>query len=97
MKNPEEMTLDEIREELRQLGVTPRLAGLIANELTTVEQRVRRQRPQPGQPKPDPLAAQFYVLKQYGMTNGEIGTGLNRKGTLFITLTTREEYDKTAA
>jgi hypothetical protein len=97
MKKPEELTLDEIRDELRQLGMTPRLITLIANELSAVEQRVRRQRPEPGQPKPDPLVAQFNVLRQYGMTNGDIGAGLNRKGTLFIVLTTREEYEKNAA
>jgi hypothetical protein len=97
MKAPEEMTLDEIRDELRRMGVTPRLTRLIADELSMVEQQVRRQRPQPGEAKPDPLAAQFNVLRRYGMTHGGIGTGLNRKGTLFITLTTREDYEKSAA
>lgn len=97
MKKPEEMTIEEIRDELRRLGVTPRLTALIANELAAVEQRVRRERPQPGQAKPDPLVAQFHVLKRYGMTNGDIGTGLNRKGALFVTLSTLEEYAKNAA
>jgi hypothetical protein len=31
------------------------------------------------------------------MANDEIGTGLNHEGALFITLTTHEEYERTAA
>jgi hypothetical protein len=43
----------------------------------------------------DPLRAQLLVLKAYGMTDPDLR--LNRKGVLFVTLTTREEIEKSAA
>ena len=92
MKKPEEMTLEEIRVELRSMGVTEKLITLVAREMEAAEQRAKSQR---GAGKAyDPLRAQLYVLKANGMANPDLT--LNRKGTLFITLTTREEIEAAA-
>jgi hypothetical protein len=93
MKQPEEMTLAEIRAELRQMGVTDRLTKLVLREMAAAEERVNKLKG-PEMAKYDPLRAQLYVLKANGMTNPDLS--LNRKGTLFITLTTREEIEQAA-
>lgn len=92
MKQPEEMTLAELRSELRQMGVSDRLMTLIQRELTAAEERVVEAKP--GTPAYDPLRAQLFVLKANGMTDPDLS--LNRKGKLFITLTTREEIERAA-
>jgi hypothetical protein len=97
MQKPEEMSLPEIRTELRQMGVTERLISLILREMAAAEQRVTAASSKRGSgPKPqyDPLRAQLFVLKANGMTNPDLS--LNRKGKLFITLTTREEIERAA-
>jgi hypothetical protein len=94
MKRPDEMTLDELRSELRQLGVTERLMTLIQREMAQAEQRAATAKNVPGKPKYDPLRAQLFVLKANGMTKPDLG--LNRKGELFVTLTTREEIERAA-
>jgi hypothetical protein len=92
MKEPEEMNLAELRAELRSMGVTERLAALVQREMRAAEERVVA--PAANGSKYDPLRAQLFVLKANGMANPDLS--LNRKGTLFITLTTREEIEKAA-
>ncbi|HZS83323.1 MAG TPA: hypothetical protein VFA50_10630 [Stellaceae bacterium] len=96
MKQPEEMTLNELRTELRQMGVTDRLTALVRREMQAAEQRVAKAsgKAGSGKAKYDPLRAQLFVLKANGMTNPDLT--LNRKGMLFVTLTTREEIERAA-
>jgi hypothetical protein len=96
MKEPEEMTLGELRTELRQMGVTERLVTLILREMGAAEQRIQKamKTSRDAKAKYDPLRAQLYVLKAHGMTNPDLS--LNRKGKMFITLTTREEIEQPA-
>ena len=94
MKEPEEMTLAELRTELRQMGVTERLMSLILREMGAAEQRVQKAAKREDGGKYDPLRAQLFVLKANGMTNPDLS--LNRKGKLFITLTTREQIEQAA-
>jgi hypothetical protein len=92
MKEPEDMTLVELRAELRSTGITERLSALILREMDAAERRVEQaQTNQTGKSAYDPLRAQLYVLKAHGMTDADLS--LNRKGKLFITLTTREEIE----
>ena len=93
MKRPEEMTLEELRTELRELGVTERLMQLIRREMEAAEQRASAPR-KTGEKKYDPLRAQLFVLKANGMTTPDLS--LNRKGELLVTLTTREEIERAA-
>jgi hypothetical protein len=93
MKRPEDMTLEELRTELRELGVTERLLKLVQREMAAAEQRALAPR-KPGEKKYDPLRAQLFVLKANGMTTPDLS--LNRKGELFVTLTTREEIERAA-
>ena len=88
MKNPDEMTIDELRGELRRVGMTDRLIALAAKEMKEAEQRA-------AVAKRDPLRSQLYVLKAYGMTNPDLS--VNRKGVLFVTLATLEDMQQTAA
>jgi hypothetical protein len=94
MKEPEEMDLAEIREELRQMGVTERLMKLVLREMAAAEERIEHMKGKSDKGKYDPLRAQLFVLKANGMTNPDLS--LNRKGKLFITLTTREEIEQAA-
>jgi hypothetical protein len=94
MKRPEEMTLAEIRAELRQVGVTERLIALVQREMNAAEQRVVTTAPNGSGPKYDPLRAQLFVLKANGMTNPDLS--LNRKGELLVTLITREDIERAA-
>jgi hypothetical protein len=94
MKEPEEMSIPELRAELRAQGVTERLGSLILREMGEAERRIEQAKRRT-QGKYDPLRAQFYVLKTHGMTNPDLS--LNRKGRLFIQLTTREGEDVGAA
>jgi hypothetical protein len=95
MKEPEEMSLAELRAELRQMGVTERLQSLVLREMAAAEERVSAAQAK-GDSKGsyDPLRAQLFVLKANGMTDPDLS--LNRKGKLFITLTTREEIERAA-
>jgi hypothetical protein len=93
MKAPEDMTLAELRAELRSMGVTERLMTLVQREMRAAEERVVPPSANGGV-KYDPLRAQLFVLKANGMANPDLS--LNRKGMLFITLTTREEIEKAA-
>ena len=95
MKEPEQMTIAEIRAELRAMGVTERLGTLILREMGEAEQRIERAKKATRDTKYDPLRAQLYVLKTHGMTNADLS--LNRKGSLFIQLTTRAEEPGPAA
>ena len=95
MKEPEQMTIAEIRAELRAMGVTERLGTLILREMGEAEQRIERAKKGGRDAKYDPLRAQLYVLKTHGMTNADLS--LNRKGSLFIQLTTRAEEPGPAA
>jgi hypothetical protein len=88
MKKPEEMTIEELRDELRRVGMTDRLIALATKEMKEAEQRAVIA-------KRDPLRAQLYVLKAYGMTNPDLS--VNRKGVLFVTLSTLEDMQQTAA
>jgi hypothetical protein len=88
MKEPEEMTVGELRAELRAQGVTERLGTLILREMGEAERRIEQAKKRTNA-KYDPLRAQLFVLKTHGMTNADLS--LNRKGKLFIQLTTREE------
>jgi len=88
MKETEAMTTAELRAELRSLGVTERLGTLILREMGEAERRIEKAQAAT-QGKYDPLRAQLFVLKAHGMTNPDLS--LNRKGQLFIALTTREE------
>jgi hypothetical protein len=94
MKEPEEMTLAELRTELRQMGVTERPTSLILREMGAAEQRILKAGKREDGGKYDPLRAQLFVLKANGMTNPDLS--LNRKGKLFITLTTREQIEQAA-
>lgn len=96
MKEPEEMSLAELRTELRQTGITERLATLILREMGAAEQRIQQEikKNRDARAKYDPLRAQLFVLKAHGMTNPDLS--LNRKGKLFVTLTTREEVEQAA-
>ena len=96
MKNPEDMTLAELRTELRQMGVTEKLMALVRREMEAAEERAVAASKKAGDAKGkyDPLRAQLFVLKANGMTNPDLS--LNRKGLLFVTLTTREEIEEAA-
>jgi hypothetical protein len=89
MKEPEQISVAEIRAELRAMGVTERLGTLILREMGEAEQRIERAKKGSRDAKYDPLRAQLYVLKTHNMTNADLS--LNRKGSLFIQLTTRAE------
>jgi hypothetical protein len=91
MKQPEDMTLAEIRVELRRMGVTERLVTLILREMGAAEQRIQETMKKSRDAKYDPLRAQLFVLKAHGMTNADLS--LNRKGQLFIHLTTRQDTE----
>ena len=94
MKEPEDMTIAEMRAELRAMGVTERLSLLILREMGEAERRIEQaQKRKEG--NYDPLRAQLFVLKTHGMTNADLT--LNRKGLLFIQLTTRDEEPGPAA
>ncbi len=88
MKEPEDLTIAELRADLRSMGVTDRLASLILREMGEAERRIDEAQKKNGGGKYDPLRAQFFVLKSHGMTNPDLT--LNRKGRLFIALSTRE-------
>ena len=92
MKEPEDLTVDELRTDLRGMGVTDRLASLILREMGEAERHIGEAQKKNGGGKYDPLRAQFFVLKSHGMTNADLS--LNRKGRLFIALTTREPSDE---
>jgi hypothetical protein len=89
MKEPEDMSVAELRAELRAMGVSERLASLILREMGEAEQRIEQAQSTSGDAKYDPLRAQLFVLKSHGMTGSDLA--LNRKGKLFIALTTRED------
>jgi len=89
MKEPEQMTVAELRHELRAMGVTERLSSLILREMGAAEGRIEQARKLSRDAKYDPLRAQLFVLKSHGMTTPDLA--LNRKGRLFIALTTRED------
>lgn len=89
MKEPEDMTTAELRAELRAMGLTERLVSLVLREMGEAEHRIAQARTNGGDAKYDPLRAQLFVLKSHGMTAPDLT--LNRKGRLFIALTTREE------
>jgi hypothetical protein len=89
MKEPEDMTIADMRAELRAMGVTERLSQLILREMGEAERRIEQAQKGGKKGKYDPLRAQLHVLKAHGMTNPDLS--LNRKGTLFIQLTTREQ------
>src|SRR5689334_6620166 len=74
MKEPEDMTLGELRTELRQMGVTERLTTLILREMGAAEQRIQKamKASRDAKTKYDPLRAQLYVLKAHGMTNSDL-------------------------
>ena len=91
MKDPQEMSVAELRDELRRMGMTNKLIVLAAQEMAVAEKRATAAR----QANYDPLRAQLFVLKAYGMTNPDLS--LNRKGVLFVTLTTREAIESSAA
>jgi hypothetical protein len=95
MKETEKMSIAEIRTELRQMGVTEKLMKLILREMAAAEKRIEQDTKKPGRSQYDPVRAQLYVLKANGMTNPDLT--LNRKGMLFIALTTREASDEQAA
>jgi hypothetical protein len=94
MKQPEEMELDDIRAELRRMGVTDRLVTLILREMAATEERIAKSAGRGAKEKYDPVRAQLFVLKANGMTNPDLS--LNRKGKLFIALATREERERAA-
>ena len=94
MKEPEEMTIAELRGELRAMGVTERLTTLVLREMGEAERRIEQARQTSRETKYDPMRAQLFVLKAHGMTYPDLS--LNRKGKLFITLTTREEIQPSA-
>ena len=89
MKQPEEMSVAELRAELRAMGVSERLMSLILREMGEAEQRLEQAQSTGGDAKYDPLRAQLFILKSHGMTTPDLA--LNRKGKLFIALTTRED------
>jgi hypothetical protein len=96
MKQPEEMTLPELRAELRELGVSERLTALILREMGAADRRIQETlaHDPARKAKYDPLRAQLFVLKAHGMTNPDLT--LNRKGRLFISFTTLQEMQQTA-
>ena len=94
MKEPDEMTVAELRAELRAMGVTERLGSLILREMGEAEQRIERSKTNGRDGKYDPLRAQLYILKAHGMTTPDLA--LNRKGKLFIALTTRQDDQPSA-
>jgi len=89
MKEPEEMSVAELRAELRAMGVTERLTSLILREMGEADHRLEQAQKRGGDAKYDPLRAQLFVLKSHGMTTPALT--LNRKGKIFIALTTRED------
>ena len=91
MKEPDEMSVAEIRAELRAMGVTERLGSLILREMGEAEQRIEQSKTNGRDAKYDPLRAQLFILKSHGMTTPDLA--LNRKGKLFIALTTREDQE----
>src|SRR5271169_5108562 len=95
MKEPEQMSIADIRAELRAMGVTERLGTLILREMGEAERRIELAKQDSRDSKYDPLRAQLYVLKTHGMTGADMS--LNRKGSLFIQLTTRAEEEGPAA
>ena len=95
MKEPEEMTTAELRTELRAQGVTERLGSLILREMGEAEQRIEQARKESRDANYDPLRAQLFVLKAHGMTGPDLT--LNRKGKLFIALSTRADSEDGAA
>lgn len=94
MKEPADMTIAELRAELRAAAVSERLTALILREMGQAEGRIEKAQKR-SQVKYDPLRAQLYVLKAHGMTNPDLS--LNRKGELFIQLTTRAQETGPAA
>ena len=94
MKEPADMTIAELRAELRAAAVSERLTALILREMGQAEGRIEQAQKR-SQVKYDPLRAQLYVLKAHGMTNPDLS--LNRKGILFIQLTTRAHEAAPAA
>jgi hypothetical protein len=94
MKEPEAMSIAELRAELRAFGVTERLGTLILREMGEAERRIELAKKRK-EGNYDPLRAQLFVLKAHGMTNPDLT--LNRKGNLFIQLTTRQEEPGPAA
>ncbi len=95
MKEPEEMTVAELRHELRAMGVSERLGSLILREMGEAEGRIEQAHKLSRETKYDPLRAQLFVLKSHGMTTPDLT--LNRKGKLFIALTTRDDGDAPVA
>ncbi len=90
MKQPEDMSLAEIRTELRRMGVTDRLSTLILREMGAAEQRISASS-KDEKAKYDAAKAPFFVLKAYAMTDADLT--LNRKGQLFIASITREDEE----
>ena len=88
MKEPETMTIAELRAELARDGRdrAARRRSSCAKWARPSAASNRRRSGRHG--KYDPLRAQLFVLKAHGMTNADLP--LNRKGKLFIALTTRE-------
>jgi hypothetical protein len=98
MKEPEAMSLAEIRVELQRMGVTQRYMSFVLRERAVIEDRVRNPEGKRGEPKPcyDVTTAHFNVLRQHGMADRELT--LNRKGRLFVELANRElEEEEQAA
>ena len=58
MKEPEEMSVPELRSELRALGVSERLGTLILREMGEAERRIE-QAQRRSQEKYDPLRGRF--------------------------------------
>jgi len=94
MKEPGVMTIAEIRNELRAMGLSERMNTLILREMGEAEQRIVQAQKTSRDAKYDPLRAQLFVLKSHGMTNPDLS--LNRKGELFIALTTRADEQPSA-
>jgi hypothetical protein len=93
MKEPQAMSLEEIRAELQRVGVTPRYISFVLRELAAVEERINRAERSSGKragdkPQYDVMTAHLNVLRQHGMTNRDMT--LNRKGQLFVELANRE-------
>jgi DNA-binding transcriptional regulator GbsR (MarR family) len=89
MKEPEAMSLAEIRAELQRMGVTQRYISFVLRELAVIEHRVRNAKPSGDrQPQYDVTTAHFNVLRQHGMADRDLT--LNRKGRLFVELANRE-------
>jgi hypothetical protein len=90
MKEPQAMSLEEIRAELQRVGVTPRYISFVLRELAAVEERINRAdgTRAGGKPQYDVMTAHLNVLRQHGMTNRDMT--LNRKGQLFVELANRE-------